>query len=159
MKVGEVKRFYAQELSHIMDEEVVNDSFPYLKELENKIGRKMPEGLRMWLRDAADCDDVRRSSEESALSPGLSDSFSQKISTLRREMVSTNGWVSHSASVGNLLCDNHLRWFTWRTWNNLHNSFCAVHSGPEGTCSFSCLMVTGPHPPPSPGSSLFTCHS
>lgn len=90
VKVGEVKRFYAQELSHIMDEEVINDSFPSLKELENKIGRKMPESLLMWFRDAADCDDVRRSREERQLSSGLSDSFSEKISTLKQEMVSRN---------------------------------------------------------------------
>lgn len=72
-----------------MDEEV-NDSFPYLKELENKMGRKMPESLLMWLRDAADCEDVRRRSEERELSSGLSDSFSEKISTLKQELVSIN---------------------------------------------------------------------
>lgn len=74
-----------------MDEEVINvRSFPSLKELENKIGRKMPESLLVWLKDTADCDDVRRSSEERELSCGLSDSFSEKISTLKQEMVSIN---------------------------------------------------------------------
>lgn len=70
-----------------MDEEVIDDSFPYLKELENKIGRKMPESLLIWMRDAAECEDGRRSSEERELSSGLSDSFSEKISTLKRDMV------------------------------------------------------------------------
>lgn len=70
-----------------MDEEVIDDSFPYLKELENKIGRKMPESLLIWMRDAAECEDGRRSSEERELGSGLSDSFSEKISTLKRDMV------------------------------------------------------------------------
>lgn len=88
MKVGKVKRFYARELSHTMDEEVINDSFPYLKELENKMGRKMPESLLMWLKDAADCEDVGKPSEERELSSGLSGSFSEKISALKQELVS-----------------------------------------------------------------------
>lgn len=88
VKVGKAKRFYAQELSHIMDEEVINDSLQYLKELENKTGRKMPESLLVWLRDAADGDDVRMSSEERELRSGPDDSFSEKISTLKQELVS-----------------------------------------------------------------------
>lgn len=89
---GKLKRFYAQDLSHIMDEEVLSDSLPCSKELENKIGRKMPKSLLMWLRDAADCDDVRKCSEEKELSSGLvlGDSFSEKISTLKEEMVSNS---------------------------------------------------------------------
>lgn len=71
----------------MMDEEVVNDSFPYLKELENKIGRKMPESLLTWMRDAAGSEDVGRSTEEREFSSGLSNSFSERISTLRQEMV------------------------------------------------------------------------
>ncbi|XP_011614963.2 leucine rich adaptor protein 1-like [Takifugu rubripes] len=86
-KVGKATRFDAQEISHIMDEEVVNDSFPYLKELENKIGRKMPESLLVWTRDAAECEDFGRSGEGSELSSGLGDSFSERISTLKQEMI------------------------------------------------------------------------
>lgn len=86
-KVGKATRFDAQEISHIMDEEVVNDSFPYLKELENKIGRKMPESLLVWTRDAAECEDFGRSGEGSELSSGLGDSFSERISALKQEMV------------------------------------------------------------------------
>lgn len=73
-----------------MDEEVINESFPCLRELETKMGRKMPESLLMWLKDAADCEDVRKPSEETELSSGLSSSFSEKISTLRQELVSIN---------------------------------------------------------------------
>lgn len=71
-----------------MDEEVINDSFPCLRELEIKMGRKMPESLLMWLKDAADCEDVRKPSEERELSS--SGSFSEKISALRQELVSIN---------------------------------------------------------------------
>lgn len=71
----------------MMDEEVTSDSFPCLKELENKIGRKMPESLLVWMRDAAECEDGRRSSEEREFCSAVSDSFSEKISTLKKEMV------------------------------------------------------------------------
>lgn len=110
VKVGKVKRFYAQELSHIMDEEVTNDAFPYLKELENKIGREMPESLLMWFRDAADYDDVRKSSAERELSSGLNDSFSVKISTLKQEMVSilTSSIPTGFHILHHLFCGKHL---------------------------------------------------
>lgn len=87
--VGKVKRFDAQEISHSMDEEVGNHSLPYLRELENKIGRKMPESLLVWMRDAAEWEDLGRSREGEGgeLGSGLGDSFSEKISTLRQEMV------------------------------------------------------------------------
>lgn len=86
-KVGKVRRCDAQEISHNMDEDVINDSFPYLKELENKIGRKTPESLLVWMRDAEEWEDFGGSGEGGELSSGLGDSFSEKISTLKQELV------------------------------------------------------------------------
>lgn len=72
------------------EDNVNNDSFPELRELENKVGRKTPESLLIWMRDAADCegdwrgDVVDRAAERSS---ACSDSFSDKISSLKQEMV------------------------------------------------------------------------
>lgn len=72
-----------------MEEEICVESFPYLTELENKIGRKTPQSLLVWARDAADCEDGWRSDEVDwrDRSFGFNDSFSHKISILKREMV------------------------------------------------------------------------
>lgn len=72
-----------------MAEETFNDSFPDLKELENKVGRKTPESLLIWMRDAADCEDGWRSGvvDRGDRSSAVSDSFSDKISNLKQEMV------------------------------------------------------------------------
>ncbi|XP_076601149.1 uncharacterized protein LOC143329227 [Chaetodon auriga] len=71
-----------------MEEEISNDSFPDLKELENKVGRKTPESLLVWMRDAADCEDGWRSDvvDRGDRSSASSDSFSDKISNLKQEM-------------------------------------------------------------------------
>ncbi|KAM7378939.1 hypothetical protein PAMP_004527 [Pampus punctatissimus] len=71
-----------------MAEEILNDSFPDLKELENKVGRKTPESLLVWMRDAADCGDCWSSDvgERRDHSSAFSDSFSDKISNLKQEM-------------------------------------------------------------------------
>ncbi|KAM7401137.1 hypothetical protein PAMA_005363 [Pampus argenteus] len=71
-----------------MAEEILNDSFPDLKELENKVGRKTPESLLVWMKDAADCGDCWGSDEGERRhhSSASSDSFSDKISNLRQEM-------------------------------------------------------------------------
>ena len=72
-----------------MAEESLSDSFPELKEVENKLGRKTPESLLIWMRDVVDCgdgwtsDEVDRGEQGSAFSGG----FSDKISSLRQEMV------------------------------------------------------------------------
>lgn len=72
-----------------MAEEILNDPFPDLKELENKVGRKTPESLLIWMRDAADCEDGWRSDvvDRGDRGSALSDSFSDKISNLKQEMV------------------------------------------------------------------------
>ncbi|XP_056246493.1 leucine rich adaptor protein 1-like isoform X1 [Seriola aureovittata] len=71
-----------------MAEERLDDSFPELKEVENKIGRKTPESLLMWMRDAADCGDGWRSDvvDNGDHSSELSGGFSDKISSLKQEM-------------------------------------------------------------------------
>lgn len=104
-KVEKVKRFDAEEISHTMDEEVINDSLPCLKELENKIGRKMPESLLVWMRDAAEWEDFGRSGEGGELGSGLGDSFSEKISTLKQEVVKV---PSGFYTGGTLFCGDHL---------------------------------------------------
>ncbi|XP_030258543.1 leucine rich adaptor protein 1-like isoform X2 [Sparus aurata] len=71
-----------------MEEELLNDSLPCLKELENKVGRKTPESLLVWMRDAADCEDGWRSDavDRGDRSSAAGDSFSDKISNLKQEM-------------------------------------------------------------------------
>lgn len=72
-----------------MEEEILNNSLPCLKELENKVGRKTPESLLVWMRDAADCEDGWRSDAVDRGDRGSAsgDSFSDKISSLKQEMV------------------------------------------------------------------------
>ncbi|XP_040911324.1 leucine rich adaptor protein 1-like [Toxotes jaculatrix] len=71
-----------------MEEESLNDAFPELKEVENKLGRKTPESLLIWMRDAADCGDGWRSDgvDRGEHSCAFSGSFSDKISSLKQEM-------------------------------------------------------------------------
>lgn len=64
----------------MMAEEILDDSFPDLRELESKFGVKTPESLLVWMRDAADCED-RWSSDDH------SDGLSDKIRSLKHEMV------------------------------------------------------------------------
>lgn len=71
-----------------MDEELLGDSLPCLRELENKVGRKTPPGLLLWMRDAAERQDAPRSLEaegESGFS--LARDLSDKIRMLKEEMV------------------------------------------------------------------------
>lgn len=72
-----------------MAEEIINDSLPDLKELENKVGRKTPESLLMWMRDAADRGEAWRSDEvdRSERRFTFNDHFSEKINSLKQEMV------------------------------------------------------------------------
>lgn len=71
-----------------MAEDILNDSFPDLKELEIKTGRKIPESLLVWMRDASDCEDgcgsdvVDKEEHNSAFSNNLCN----KIVNLRQEM-------------------------------------------------------------------------
>ncbi|XP_047223210.1 uncharacterized protein LOC124869419 isoform X2 [Girardinichthys multiradiatus] len=68
-----------------MSEEILSDFCPDLNELENKIGRKTPESLLVWMKDAADCEggwtsDALDREEHS------SDDLSDKINNLKQEM-------------------------------------------------------------------------
>ncbi|KAM9718657.1 uncharacterized protein ACNS7B_019782 isoform 1-T1 [Menidia menidia] len=71
-----------------MAEEILDDSFPDLNELENKIGRKTPESLLIWMKEAADLEEGWRSEafdrgdQNAALCGGLS----EKINSLKQEM-------------------------------------------------------------------------
>ncbi|XP_068456374.1 leucine rich adaptor protein 1-like [Clinocottus analis] len=71
-----------------MADEILNDSFLDLREVENKVGRKTPESLLIWMRDSADCEDGWRSDvvDRGDRSSAFSDSFSDKISSLKQEM-------------------------------------------------------------------------
>ncbi|KAK5859582.1 hypothetical protein PBY51_021131 [Eleginops maclovinus] len=68
-----------------MAEETFNDSLPDLKEVENKVGRKTPESLLIWMRDAADGENGWRS-DVVDMGDRSSASFSDKISNLKQEM-------------------------------------------------------------------------
>ncbi|XP_047445068.1 leucine rich adaptor protein 1-like [Mugil cephalus] len=71
-----------------MADELLDEDFPDLKELENKIGRKTPESLVIWLRDAANCEDGWKSDVNSRGDNGSAfpDSFCDKINNLKQEM-------------------------------------------------------------------------
>ncbi|XP_058502754.1 leucine rich adaptor protein 1-like [Solea solea] len=65
--------------------ENLSDSLPELKEVENKLGRKTPESLLTWMRDAASCgDDV--DDEWRDHSSASSGRLSDRILTLKQEM-------------------------------------------------------------------------
>ncbi|XP_017275696.1 leucine rich adaptor protein 1-like [Kryptolebias marmoratus] len=68
-----------------MAEEIIYDPSPYLSELESKIGRKTPESLLTWMKDAAACEDSMRSDDSHNLSSSCS--LSDKISELKQEMM------------------------------------------------------------------------
>lgn len=89
-----------------MEEEILNDSLPYLKELENKVGRKTPQSLLIWIKDAADGEDGCRSDGETDSSSALNDNFSDKIRTLKQEMVTFQTLFSsiHSSFHCVILC-------------------------------------------------------
>ncbi|XP_071774741.1 uncharacterized protein LOC139926801 [Centroberyx gerrardi] len=70
-----------------MAEEMLNDSFPDLRELENKVGIKTPESLLIWMKDAAHSEDSWSSDVVERGDHGsLSDSFSDKLRNLKQEM-------------------------------------------------------------------------
>ncbi|XP_035026720.2 leucine rich adaptor protein 1 [Hippoglossus stenolepis] len=71
-----------------MAEESLRDFFPEMREVENKVGRKTPESLLMWMRDAADCGDGCRCDvgDRGDHSSASSGSFSDRISCLKQEM-------------------------------------------------------------------------
>ncbi|XP_062260897.1 leucine rich adaptor protein 1-like [Platichthys flesus] len=71
-----------------MAEESPRDFFPEMREVENKVGRRTPESLLMWMREAADCGDGCRCDEEDNgdHSSAFSGSFSDRISCLKQEM-------------------------------------------------------------------------
>ncbi|XP_071383490.1 leucine rich adaptor protein 1-like [Centroberyx affinis] len=70
-----------------MAEEMLNDSFPDLRELENKVGIKTPESLLIWMKDAAHSEDSWSSDAVERGDHGsLSDSFSDKLRNLKQEM-------------------------------------------------------------------------
>lgn len=69
-----------------MAEEFLNGSLPDLKELENKVGRKTPESLLVWMKDAAaaDCEEMWRGDVNN--SNLFNDDISAKITNLKQEM-------------------------------------------------------------------------
>lgn len=63
----------------------MNDSLPDLKELENKVGRKTPESLLIWMKDAAaDSDELWRGDVDNRNL--FDDDISAKIASLKQEM-------------------------------------------------------------------------
>ncbi|XP_029940944.1 leucine rich adaptor protein 1-like [Salarias fasciatus] len=139
-----------------MAEEALNDPFPDLKELENKTGRKIPESLLIWMRDAAECEDSWRSGEAERGEPGSAwDGLIHKIHNLKQEM----RWL-RSADVRILrqLVAVHegieaVRWLT-------EERGALASRGSSSTGSLSSLATVDEHGPwtspcresPSPGS-------
>ncbi|KAM6918335.1 leucine rich adaptor protein 1-like [Xenentodon cancila] len=71
-----------------MAEEILSDPFPDLNELEMKIGRKTPESLLVWMRDAAACGDGWRSDvlDRDDSNSAFCDNLCDKINSLKQEM-------------------------------------------------------------------------
>ncbi|XP_076018445.1 uncharacterized protein LOC143010133 [Genypterus blacodes] len=63
----------------MMAEDILQDSFPDLRELESKLGVKTPESLLIWMKNAADCEDDWSSDDHSG-------ALSDKIRILKDEM-------------------------------------------------------------------------
>ena len=84
-----------------MAEEILNDSFPDLKEVENKVGRKTPESLLIWMRDAADREDGWRSDvvDRGDRSSAFAGSFADKISNLKQDMVKESCRLLRNTSI------------------------------------------------------------
>lgn len=74
-----------------MADDILSASATDLTELEGKVGRKTPESLLMWMRDAVDCwgSDVGEKRDLSS----ASDAFSDKLSNLKQDMVKVSLWV------------------------------------------------------------------
>lgn len=70
-----------------MEEESVYDSFPDLKELENKIGMKTPESLLRWMQGNASLGAEWSSNRPEGTDNRTSDSLTDKIRNLKLEMV------------------------------------------------------------------------
>lgn len=68
-----------------MAEEILGDFCPDFNELENKIGRKTPESLLVWIKDAADCEGGW-TSDASDREEHSSDGLSDQINNLKQEM-------------------------------------------------------------------------
>ncbi|KAL6104169.1 lurap1 [Pungitius sinensis] len=79
-----------------MAEKIVNYSLADLREVENKVGRKTPESLLIWMRDAADCGDGWWSdvADRGDRSSAFTESFSDRIRGLKQDMR-----LLHSADV------------------------------------------------------------
>ncbi|XP_054889796.1 leucine rich adaptor protein 1-like [Poeciliopsis prolifica] len=67
-----------------MAEETLNDLYPDLNELESKVGRKTPESLLVWLKDAADCEGW--TADPSGRADDTSEGLSDKLNTLKQEL-------------------------------------------------------------------------
>uniref|UniRef100_A0A4W5N4B4 Leucine rich adaptor protein 1 n=1 Tax=Hucho hucho TaxID=62062 RepID=A0A4W5N4B4_9TELE len=69
-----------------MEEESVNESFPDLQELENKIGMKTPESLLRWMQGDASLGAEGSSNRPEGRDTRTSDSLTEKIRKLKMEM-------------------------------------------------------------------------
>ncbi|KAM6948243.1 leucine rich adaptor protein 1-like [Aplochiton taeniatus] len=80
-----------------MEEESRSDSIPGLKEMEIKIGRKTPESLLIWMRDAAHREEwcSERERLKGKVNWPINDGLSEKIRDLKLDMA----WL-RSADVG-----------------------------------------------------------
>lgn len=113
-----------------MEEEILNDSLPYLKELENKVGRKTPQSLLIWIKDAADCEDGCRSDGERESSSAFNDNFADKIRTLKQEMV-TSKLFSHPF-ICHIIVRNCV--LNWTKLSFPTSARIARHLGNAATC-------------------------
>ncbi|KAF0047271.1 hypothetical protein F2P81_000904 [Scophthalmus maximus] len=119
--------------------------FPELKEVENKLGRKTPESLLIWMRDAAHCGGGCSSVvDRGDRSAALSASFSDRISSLKQEMRRLR---SADVSILRQLLAVHegveaMRWLT-------EERGALVSRGSSSTGSLSSLVTVEERGPPA----------
>lgn len=100
-----LRTFYAHGLTLLsMAEEIHSDSFPDLNELENKIGRKTPDSLLVWMRE--DCEQGWRSDHLAKGSDStLCHDLTEKITNLKQELVKKSSFAFHFFDIRMPLCD------------------------------------------------------
>lgn len=93
-----------------MEEESVYNSFPELKEFENKIGRKTPNVILRWMKDAAHLGEESSECLQIRENGTRGECLNDKINHLKYEMVSISFLISHIIPTYNVYVECVFAW-------------------------------------------------